>query len=366
MKGFSLIVPCYNVENDICRFLHSVFANQYENYELVLVNDGSTDESEVVFSQFFYNKLGGGVGSFRYKYIRVDIASHKYNGVSSARNMGLQYVHNEYIVFADPDDTISPKYFETLNERLSKEDVDILIFGFQKIKMNAAGEEVEKKDRIPHNSYNCVSKEQIIRFYLPNILGYSKEHLANYKKNKCLNLDFEWGAIWRCCYRSELILLNNIKFNTEISLNEDSVFNYWCCVYANTLKSCDDILYHYYMRESGALNQLKKSVRFSNKRRMAEERNSVITVLQQQGYIITEDVVYGSCVLSIIELMIKSKPLDFQKMEEYINIPIVRNSIINAPMTGKSQYDILFTLLKCGLWKPLYFILNIIGDYINI
>ena len=60
MKGFSLIVPCYNVENDICRFLHSVFANQYENYYFCVVNVGPTPDTHVVIPKFFKKKYGGG------------------------------------------------------------------------------------------------------------------------------------------------------------------------------------------------------------------------------------------------------------------------------------------------------------------
>ena len=311
---------------------------------------------------------GGGVevSTFQYKTASVTYVYQDSHGVSSARNTGLQYVHNEYIVFADPDDTISQIYFKTLNDILSEDDKDILIFGFQKIKVNNEGKVVEQKNRFPRKSYNCMTKDEIIKSYLPNILGYSKEHLAKYKKNRCLNPDFEWGAIWRCCYRSEMVLSNNIKFNTEISLNEDSVFNYWCCVYANSLGTDNVVLYNYYMRETGALNQLKKTAVFSNKINMAEERHKVISTLQQWGFKITDEAVYGSCILSVIELMIKSKPLNYAEMKKYINLPIVKDSILFAPITGKIQYDILFTLLKCGLWKPMYLVLNTIGKVAHI
>lgn len=364
MKSFSLIVPCYNVEKYIKYFLQSVFRNQYEKFELILVNDGSIDTTEKEIGKFFNKNVGG--STFQYKTASVIYVYQDNHGVSSARNTGLQYVHNEYIVFADPDDTISPKYFETLNAILSDDDKDILIFGFQKIKENSEGIVVEQKDRLPRNLYNCMSKDEIIEGYLPNILGYSKEHLAKCKKNGCLNPNFEWGAIWRCCYRSEMVLSNSIKFNTEISLNEDSVFNYWCCVYANSLRACDDVLYNYYMRETGALNQLKKTVAFSNKIKITEERHNVISTLQQLGFNITDEAVYGSCILSVIELMIKSKPLNYAEMKKYINLPIVKDSILSAPMTGKIQYDVLFALLRRGLWKPMYFVLNTIGKVVHI
>ena len=61
MKSFSLIVPCYNVENYIGEFLRSVFENQYDSFELILVNDGSSDSTGNVIESFFNKKLGGGV-----------------------------------------------------------------------------------------------------------------------------------------------------------------------------------------------------------------------------------------------------------------------------------------------------------------
>lgn len=311
-------------------------------------------------------KNWGGGTTFQYKNATVVYVFQTNQGVSAARNTGLQYVHNEYIVFADPDDTIVSTYFETLNEKLLEEDADILIFGFNKIKTNNTGEIIESKVRTPRNLYSCESKGEIIQSYLPNIIGYSREHLANCKKNGCLNPDFEWGAIWRCCYSAKLILSNKIKFNVDISLNEDSVFNFWCCTYANKLKTCEIALYNYYMRNTGALSKLKKTVSFINKMKMVEERCAVITLLQQWGYGITEEAVYGSCILSVIELMVKSKSLDYGAMKKYIGMPVVRNSIQYAPRTGKIQYDILFSILKKGLWKPAYFILNMLGKCVNV
>ena len=98
----SVIIPVYNTEPYISRCLDSVLNNDYQNLEILCVNDGSTDRSLAVLNQF----------SERDKRIKVFDADHK--GAASARNFGLNSATGQYIAFIDSDDWVSPLYFEAL------------------------------------------------------------------------------------------------------------------------------------------------------------------------------------------------------------------------------------------------------------
>lgn len=120
----SLIVPIYNVEGFLPRCLDSIIKQEYQNLEIVLVNDGSTDQSGLICDQ----------------YAEKDerfIVFHKENGgVSSARNVGLNKANGNYIGFVDPDDWIEPNMINKLYELIIQHNADIAMCGYVKEDIN--------------------------------------------------------------------------------------------------------------------------------------------------------------------------------------------------------------------------------------
>ena len=96
---FSVIIPCYNAEKYIVNCLDSICNNDYKDYEVILINDGSTDDTHEIIMNYIS----------RYEnfiYIKQDN-----KGVSAARNIGLEVVKGDYVTFVDADDTVSKNYF---------------------------------------------------------------------------------------------------------------------------------------------------------------------------------------------------------------------------------------------------------------
>lgn len=120
MKGYkiSIIIPVYNVKDYIVACVNSIISQTYQNYELILVDDCSTDES--------INFLRSNI-DLDYNYIRI-LKTDKNSGLSMARNFGLPYATGDYIWFIDSDDFICEDALEILNQELNKGDFDIVIF----------------------------------------------------------------------------------------------------------------------------------------------------------------------------------------------------------------------------------------------
>lgn len=111
----SVIVPVYNVERYLERCLDSIVGQTYQNLEIVLVNDGSTDRSEEICLAYAQSDA------------RICLINQKNQGPSAARNTGLDYIHGEYLTFVDSDDYLSLSFVELLLTRLLKDDVRLIV-----------------------------------------------------------------------------------------------------------------------------------------------------------------------------------------------------------------------------------------------
>lgn len=118
MPLISVIVPVYNAENYIGRCMDSLFGQSYQNVEIVLVDDGSTDASGSICDEYAEN------------YDRVIAIHRKNGGVGAARNTGMSAASGEYIHFCDADDWIEPETYSEIIPRLLSENADIALFGW--------------------------------------------------------------------------------------------------------------------------------------------------------------------------------------------------------------------------------------------
>ena len=115
---FSVIIPVYNVEQYLDKCLASILGQTYKDFECIVVDDGSPDNSNVIIDK--YVKLDE-----RFKVL------HQQNmGLSAARNAGLAIAQGDYIVFVDSDDHISNEYLEKFALKIANTDADIVICGF--------------------------------------------------------------------------------------------------------------------------------------------------------------------------------------------------------------------------------------------
>ncbi|WP_267443632.1 glycosyltransferase family 2 protein [Erwinia psidii] len=182
---FSIIIPVYNAQKTIHRTMISVLNQTYSNYEVIIVNDGSTDNSATILEEFTGHK-------------QIKVIPQNNGGVSSARNTGLKNCSGDYVLFLDSDDWIDNNFLLIFKENLNSfkdNSVDLIIGNLE-------------DDRIGKVSqYGFFNTEDI-----PSVLGD-------------LEVTDNIGYLHNKCYRKEIIDKFNLCFQEGISMSEDLLFN---------------------------------------------------------------------------------------------------------------------------------------------
>ncbi|QWI19513.1 glycosyltransferase [Bacillus wiedmannii] len=211
----SLIVPIYNVEEFLPRCLDSIIRQEYGNLEIILVNDGSTDQSGLICD----------------RYAEKDerfIVIHKENGgVSSARNVGLNEVTGNYIGFIDPDDWIEPNMIIKLYELIVQYNADIAMCGY--VKEDTQGLPLYKHDEL---STKVLNKEETL--------------------NSILNPNGFRGFLWNKLFSADLFYEKQIFFDENICFCEDLLFCCQAILNAKQVVYDSTPYYHYIIHDSNA------------------------------------------------------------------------------------------------------------------
>lgn len=210
----SIIVPMYNVSEYIDRCLNSLVNQNIDDYEIIVVNDASVDDS-LIKAQKWENL---------YQNLKV-INKEKNSGLSDTRNKGLKEATGKYILFVDSDDYIDTNSLYQLKSELMTNEPDILYFGYWVVTK-------EKTEKI----YNYKSKQKI------NYFGH------DFIKNELINRNLPIPACV-ACYRRTLITDNNLYFATGI-LHEDVRWSPEILYKANKVYTSSLCFYRYIIRNS--------------------------------------------------------------------------------------------------------------------
>ncbi|MDU2291424.1 glycosyltransferase [uncultured Clostridium sp.] len=215
-KKISVIVPVYNMVEHLNRAVNALLKQTYNNYEIILVDDGSTDGGDALCDHF----------ANRYEKIKV---IHKKNGgLSSARNRGIEECSGQYIIFPDPDDWVDEIYLQSLIDLKMKYDSDLEICGHYI---------VNSKNRVLHNA----SGKEIYYQKKEAILSLVKSH------QYC-------GFAWNKLYHMDIIKKNNLRFDEELGMAQDLHFAFRYILLCNKVSYNPEPHYYYYQHEKGVTN----------------------------------------------------------------------------------------------------------------
>ncbi|MCM1066451.1 MAG: glycosyltransferase [Muribaculaceae bacterium] len=209
--AISVIVPIYNKATTLDRCFNSIIAQTFHDFEVILVNDGSTDESVTICKHYCVNDN------------RFKLIEKENGGVSSARQKGLDYSTGKYIIHIDPDDTVEPSFLETLFLEISARDVDMVICDFSEIKDNISYTLSQKLDS--SNPYLIIP--QLFR-----------------------NLH---GSCWNKLIKSNIIK-NNVRFPLGIDFCEDLIFIVQALLRCKKVAHVEAPLYNYYVSSGSITN----------------------------------------------------------------------------------------------------------------
>lgn len=224
----SVIIPAFNCEKSIKRTVESIISSGLTDFEIVIVNDGSTDNTAVIC-----NNLCS-------KYSFINYSEQKNSGVSAARNSGINIATGNYILFFDADDTAQENGFSECMDILKSEKPDILVYGmsFDYYKNG----KIYRRDELVPEQTGLINKTQI------------KANLESLYNTNSLS------SACNKIFKSSLISDNSILFNTDYFLMEDFLFSLECLKVCENIYCLPKALYHYKQSENekNAFNRLKR------------------------------------------------------------------------------------------------------------
>ncbi|MFI1773822.1 glycosyltransferase family 2 protein [Thalassobellus citreus] len=219
----SILIPIYNSSLQLERCLHSVINQSFKNFEVIMINDGSTDNSEKICLN--YSSLDS-----RFKYYK------KENGKkATAVNFGYKMAVGNFISIIDSDDFIEHNLYEIALATILKHNVDIVNYSFNYIKNG-------KKEK---NSLPFIKNKIITNTHFREVL---KSHMHNKK----MLLWFSWSNLMRKSLLDEF----NIRHDETQKIGADSTFNLECYLNANGIYSIKDCLYNY-VYNNNSMTQIK-------------------------------------------------------------------------------------------------------------
>ena len=228
MIDLSIIVPVYNVEDYLVECLESIYAINLINIEVILVNDGSTDESQKIIE--IYKE--------KYK-LKTKVINQKNKGLSGARNAGFKLASGKYTMFIDSDDFIDGKIIEKIFIRGKEEELDIMFFNFEYFGDNVNSDKID---------LNISDKD------LMNGLEFF-EKIYDYKNN-FINVE-----VCTNIFNSNFLKVNNLDF-VEGLLHEDTLFMFKAMYFAERVQYFAKQPYKYRYRENSIMNsQTEKNYR---------------------------------------------------------------------------------------------------------
>lgn len=223
----TVIIPVYNTANYLDRCIESVNNQTEHNLEIIIINDGSTDNSEEIIKRHITTQS-------KIKYIKLN----RNIGVGNARNIGINTAITKYIAFIDSDDWVDSTYYENMLENIEHDNSDICISGIK-----------TEVDDVYRWKY---------RYQYPDnftIDGKFCLHALTKQYNSDISIS---PIVNNRIYNKTLISKNNIMFDKSRRA-QDMYFSFMTFVYANKVSLCCSSFYHYYQRDFSATHNFTKN-----------------------------------------------------------------------------------------------------------
>lgn len=238
-KKVSIVMPMYGVEKYIGKAIESVLNQSYHNWELLIINDGSTDNSRFIAE------------SYACKDERIIILDKTNGGLSDARNYGLRFATGDFVHFFDSDDYLDADFYDTFLSHFEKEDSDVIISGYTV-------------------DYFC---SKAIRPAFNASIDLSNQDAIDLSEDiVCVYLNFAWNKIYRKSFLEE----NALEFEKGLSRIEDAEFFSRVITHLRSLCFIEYAGYHYVQRKEQTLSRYVDSTLFSHFVRSLGLNNAIL------------------------------------------------------------------------------------------
>lgn len=219
MVKVSVVIPVYNAEKTVERCVRSVLDQEFQDLELIAVDDGSKDASGKILDEIAE------------KDSRLHVVHVENGGVSRARNIGLSLIQGEYVQFLDADDYIPMESTKLLVRTMERSQCDLVIADFYRV----VGDKVARKGSIRSDALLTLQEFATMMMESPS--------------------DFYYGVLWNKLYRSSILLENDLKMDEDLNYCEDFIFNMEYLLHTKTINPLPVPVYYYIKTEGSLVSQ---------------------------------------------------------------------------------------------------------------
>lgn len=240
----TIIVPVYNAEEYLDRCMNSILDQEFSSYEVILVDDGSTDASGLICDRY------SGTDP---RFITVH---QKNSGVSAARNAGLNLAQGEYVMFLDSDDALLPYAMDELMS--NSNDEDVIIGGYGVFIENVPKKEIKPKATVSYKG------SQYPHFFQDNIL------------RNCEMLDSPWAKLFK------RKVIGKTRFSEQLNYAEDKLFVFEVLAKSSSVMTVSSAVYGYYLRAGSLGSDISSDAHLLKIRAFIPKYTSLIETLCQR------------------------------------------------------------------------------------
>ena len=312
----SIIMPIYNREKSINRAIQSVLCQTYKDFELILINDGSTDNTEKVCKKYVKKDR-------RIKYIKISNS-----GPGEARNKGLELATGKYIMFIDSDDFYEEKMVEIMLNEIKESQTNCIIC-----------------NRIINNKNNKIKQS----FVEKNMISENKQEFIEYFQKHNL-----FNGVCNKIYLKNIIDEYHIKFDKRFISGEDYKFNLDYFNHINTAKAINKFLFNYVMTPNSIIHS-SKSYDFFMQVNIVDYNLKIY----DDNNFDKKKIYYKYLIIAIDGISYKIQTeKEYKKVKQYIedviNYPSIQ-MILKSKFKKKFEHKIFWILLKNNMKRTIYY-----------
>lgn len=298
----SAIVPVYNTEKFLEKCIRSIMSQTLKEIEIICINDGSTDNSLEILKKLQKEDN------------RIIIIDKKNEGVSIARNIGIERARGEFLSFIDSDDWIDKNYYEICYKKLKISESDIIVTDFFSENINGENQKYEK---------DVFSLEKIEKIrYVEDIL--------------LINVT---GALWNKIIRKEIVQRKNIRFEKELKVGEDIYFLIEILKEANSIIKLNKAFLHYIQHNNNTIKNIKIEY-------IINFHKVYSKLIKNISFQIDKNKVITGYIIIVSWLFLANKEVFAKENEFYLNDYLNKASECNIKLIKNKKLKIFVKILK--------------------
>lgn len=337
----SIIVPVYNGEKYLRETVQRILESEYQEIEVILIDDGSTDNSLKIC-----NDLGESDS-------RVSVYHQENQGIVAARNEGLMQAKGKYICFCDQDDIVNKSTYRKMYEAAKKENVDLCIC--------STGKYIDG-NKMPFEIYenSVLDRDEILRRIVFPIIfdGYKLKGIKFSERRAS-------GTIWKCMISKALINRASLKFKKIINFEDDLLFMFDSLSRCSKVATLSHIGYYWRINSESETYRWKYIEDLHNKElEYFLYIENILKLFQVNDYILNEYKKYFFCTYSVELIDNEGSPQNKRKSKEkfsYLEEKIITDDL-NRKLSGTSNIEwgllrkkIILILVKRRMLRSAYF-----------